>query len=83
MFNGAGAGSVVVTTLKGVARFPSIQVMVEADLRGWLPVMGVNLSEQIIASVLAKAESVLEPYAKPEGQVAFEVQAHVVTAAKA
>ncbi len=31
--------------------FPSVRVMVEADLRGWLPVMGVVLTgEQIAAS---------------------------------
>jgi len=80
VFNGAGAGSVVITTQRAVARFPSIRVMVEADLRGWLPVMGVNLSEEIIRSVLAKADAVLAPYAKPDGRVAFEVQALVVTA---
>jgi protein-L-isoaspartate O-methyltransferase len=82
LFNGAGAGPVTITTLQGVAHFPSARVLVEADLRGWLPVVGVNLSEELIASVLAEAERVLAPYAKPDGQVAFEVQAHVVTATK-
>jgi len=80
VFNDAGAGPVTIATLKGVAQFPSVRFMVEADLRGWLPVMGVNLSEELIGSLLAEAERVLEPYAKPDGRVAFEVQAHVVTA---
>jgi hypothetical protein len=33
VFTTAGAGSVTINTLKGVARFPSIRVMVETDLR--------------------------------------------------
>ena len=41
LFEDAGAASVEVTTHQGTAQFPSIRVMVEADLRGWLPVTGV------------------------------------------
>jgi len=82
LFDGAGAGSVAINTLQGMAHFPSVRVLVEADLRGWLPVAGVNLTEELIGSVLAEAERVLEPYAKPDGRVAFEVQVHVVTATK-
>ena len=48
LFEEAGVRSVEVTTHHGVARFPSIRVMVEADLRGWLPVMGVVLEEDLI-----------------------------------
>ena len=40
LFADAGTASVEVITRHGTAQFPSIRVMVEADLRGWLPVMG-------------------------------------------
>jgi SAM-dependent methyltransferase len=52
MVNSAGLASVEVNAHRGTAKFPSIRVMVEADLRGWLPVMGVVLKEDVIESVL-------------------------------
>ena len=39
LFQSAGVASVRIVTRNGTARFPSIRSMVEADLRGWLPVM--------------------------------------------
>lgn len=78
----AGGAAVSVTTHRGTARFPSVRVMVEADLRGWLPVMGVALDEPAIDRVLRDAESVLGEYVKPDGRVEFQVQAHFVTATK-
>lgn len=82
MFNKAGASSVMITTSKGVARFPSIRVMVEADLRAWLPVMGVSLSEEEIVRILEEAEDALDSYVTDDGRVTFEALAHVVTATK-
>ncbi len=82
LFSDAGAYSIDVTTHSGTARFPSIQVMVEADLRGWLPVMGVNLSEQQIRQILDEAEAALASYTTRDGQVRFDVSAHIVTGKK-
>lgn len=82
LFEQAGATSVEVTTHQGTAKFPSIRIMVEADLRGWLPVMGVLLTEEQISLVLQKAEDALRSYASPEGKVEFALSAHIVTAAK-
>ena len=81
-FDEAGAGAVTIDTLRGVGRFPSIRVMVEADLRGWLPVMGVQLAEEEIARILEEAEDVLAPFAAADGRVAFELPAHLVAATK-
>lgn len=80
LFEDAGAGDVSVSTRKGIARFPSIRVMVEADLRGWLPVMGVNLGEEEVRRVLHEAEAVLAAFAADHGGMAFDTSAHVVTA---
>jgi len=74
-----GAESVSVETHKGTARFPDIRTMVEADLRGWLPVMGVQLRERQIENILAEAERALAPYVTDDGQVVFAPSAHIAT----
>lgn len=82
LFEEAGADAVEISTHRGMARFPSIRTMVEADLRGWLPVMGVFLTEQQIERILEEAEHALARYVTPEGTVEFDSPAHLVTARK-
>ncbi|MEO5698834.1 MAG: hypothetical protein ABIQ60_17060 [Burkholderiaceae bacterium] len=81
LFTAAGASAVAVATHRGRARFPSIRVMVEAELRGWLPVMGVTLNEDEIARILGAAEDALSAYSSDAG-VSFDLQAHLVTATR-
>lgn len=80
IFSNAGADSVTISTLKGLVRFPSIRVMVEADLRGWLPVMGVNLDEEDVDRILEEAEHALDSYVTDDDRIAFDASAHLVTA---
>lgn len=80
LFKDAGAISIEIVTHRGTARFPSIRTMVEAELRGWLPIMGVHLSEEQIAQILHEAERELAVYVASTGAVVFDVTAHVVTA---
>lgn len=82
LFECAGVASVEITTRTGTARFPSIRIMVEADLRGWLPVMGVVLAEEEIQRILQEAEHALSPYVTPGGSVMFDSPAHIVTGRK-
>jgi SAM-dependent methyltransferase len=82
LFSEAGVASVEITTHHGTAHFPSIRTMVEADLRGWLPVMGVILTEDQILRILHEAEHALSSYASSDGRVAFHLSAHLVTAKK-
>jgi SAM-dependent methyltransferase len=77
-FREAGFDPVEVTTQQGTADFPSVRAMVEADLRGWLPVMNVHLSEADIARVLAEAEEALRPFVTEGGRVRFAAPAHIV-----
>lgn len=79
MFEDSGVESVAVATHNGTARFPSIRTMVEADLRGWLPVMGVLLKEEQIQEILEEAENALAGYVSDDGQVVFNSPAHIVT----
>lgn len=79
LFEASGVGSVHVETHTGAANFPSIRTMVEADLRGWLPVMGVVLQDEQIDRILSEAEGVLAEYVTADGQVVFRSPAHIVT----
>ena len=79
LFAGAGVVSVEIATHRGTARFPSIRTMVEADLRGWLPVMGVELGEDQIELILSEADGVLAGFVESSGQVVFDSPAHIVT----
>ncbi len=80
LFRAAGATSVAVATDRAMARFPSVRVMLEADLRGWLPMMGVVPEEEAIAEILERAEEVLRPYVDADGTAAFSTSAHIVVA---
>ena len=71
-----------IVTHRATARFPSIRSLVEADLRGWLPMVGVVLDEDTIRRVLAEAEIALRAYADTRGQLAFEISAHVLSGAR-
>ena len=82
LFHEADAESISIQTHVGKARFPSIRVMVEADLRGWLPVMGVYLDESLIQSILVEAENVLGEFVTQDGKVEFDAPAHIITAKK-
>lgn len=79
LFEGAGATGVEIATHHGKARFPSVRRMVEADLRGWLPVMGVHLEEEAIAEILEAADDALDRYITDDGAVEFDSPAHIVT----
>jgi ubiquinone/menaquinone biosynthesis C-methylase UbiE len=82
LFKKAGTDAVEIATQHGTARFPSIRTMVEADLRGWLPVMDVFLSEELVQRILEEAEEDLSRFRTDEGSVMFETSAHIVTGTK-
>jgi len=82
LFENSGMASVGVATHHGRARFPNIRTMVEADLRGWLPVMGVVLAEEEIVRILEEAEHDLGEFVTPGGTVEFDSPAHIVTGHK-
>jgi hypothetical protein len=56
--------------------------MVSADLRGWLPVMGIVLPEAQIERLLDEAERLLEPYVDEQGCMVFDSPAHIVSGTK-
>jgi len=80
LFADAGVASPEIATHRGTARFPDIRTLVEADLRGWLPVMGVFPSEEQIDRILQQAERALGPHVVRNGGATFELSAHLVSA---
>lgn len=82
LFAAAGVASVAITTLRGTARFPSIRSLLQADLLGWLPVMGVVLGDDLVDRILEEGEHALGAYADAAGKVTFDSPAHIVTGTK-
>ena len=78
----AGFTDIKVETRVEQARFPTSRTMVEAELRGWLPLFDINLSEETIADVLAKSDGRLSKYATQSGEAVFPTSGHIVTAHK-
>ena len=83
LLHDAGAQDVVGVTPMGRARFPTLRSMVEADLRGWLPVMGVDLEEDLILAILSEAEEELGEYVTSAGRAEFDSPAHIVSGRRA
>ena len=79
----AGFTAVSVTTHQGTARFPSLRSLVEADLRGWLPVMGIVLDEAKIEAVLAEAEATMGAFVTAQGTAEFPLSVHILSGVKA
>lgn len=82
LIESASGCSVVASTVVGRGRFPSLRSMVEADLRGWLPVMGVELDEDLILETLAAAEHELAEFVLPDGGTDFDSPAHIFVGRK-
>jgi SAM-dependent methyltransferase len=83
LFSRAGAAAVRVATGPAPARFPSVRAMLEADVRGWLPAVGIDLAEAQVGRILEEGERLLAAWVRPGGAVAFETSAHVVTSSRA
>jgi len=79
LFRRAGVARVEITTQRTTARFPSVRTLVEADLRGWLPIMGVALDEARIEEILAACERELAAFVAEDGCAVFQAPGHVVT----
>jgi SAM-dependent methyltransferase len=82
LFESVGARDVSIVTHHGVARFPSIRSMLEADVKGWLPLMGVTLSKEETDRIFEKAEQELSSFLAPDRTIAFDLPAHIISGSK-
>lgn len=78
----SGFSEISVETLVEQAKFPSSRHMVEAELRGWLPLFDIFLSETEIGDILVESDKTLSKYAGPSGEAIFPTSAHVIKAHK-
>lgn len=77
-----GFADITVEAKTETATFPSSRQMVEAELRGWLPLFDIFLSEDKISEVLVESDKTLGKYAGPSGEAVFPTSAHLFTARK-
>ena len=82
VLEGSGFAEITVEAKTETARFPSSRQMVEAELRGWLPLFDIFLSEDKIDDILIESDKTLGKYAGPSGEAVFPTSAHVFTARK-
>lgn len=82
LFASVGLREVTIATHLGSAQFHGIRPMIEAELWGWLPVAGVQLSDDQMNRVFSEAERALSSYLAPDGSVRFDSPAHIVTGTK-
>ena len=78
----SGFTDIMVEAKTETATFPSSRQMVEAELRGWLPLFDIFLSENEIDDVLVESDKKLGKYAGASGEAVFPTAAHVFTAHK-
>jgi hypothetical protein len=79
LFAGAGLPQAVIETCSGTARFPGVRAMVDAELRGFMPLAGILLSDDQVNRVFDEATGALGAYAASDGSVSFDSPAHIVT----
>jgi len=82
VLDNSGFTGISVETKIETARFPSPRHMVEAELRGWLPLFDIFLSEPEIDQILIESDRTLSRYAGSSGEAIFPTSAHVITARK-
>lgn len=80
LFHVAELPDAQITTVKGTARFPSLEAWVYTDIKGW--VLADLLDDEQFAQLREAAERALSPFVAVDGTVAFDAPAHIVTAVK-
>jgi hypothetical protein len=80
LFHVAELPDAQITTVKGTARFPSLEAWVYTDIKGW--VLADLLDDEQFARLRDAAERALSPFVAVDGTVAFDAPAHIVTAVK-
>ncbi len=78
LFAEAGAGDVAVQTVRGRARFSSVDAWIYTDIKGWTLADVINDEEYERLKQIAPER--LASFVLPDGSVEFDAPAHIVTA---
>lgn len=82
VLKGSGLVEIKVEAKTESASFPGSRQMVEAELRGWLPLFDIVLDEDEIENILVESDKILRKYVNSSGKAVFPVSAHIHTAKK-
>jgi SAM-dependent methyltransferase len=77
----AGIADLHAATHTGSARFPSVRTMIEAEVRGWMPAVGIDVSDEQFGDIIAQATQALARFVGTDGVVTFDSPAHIVSGA--
>lgn len=80
IFDAAGVSNIEIETLTGTARFPSVESWVFTDIKGWT--LADSIDDDQYDLLLKEAGPVLARYETPDGAVAFDSPAHIISATK-
>jgi SAM-dependent methyltransferase len=76
----AGYGEFEIETHAGEARFPALGVLIDAEIRGWLPVMDVRLDETLVAAIEDECARCFRHWIDPvDGVLCTPTSAHILT----
>lgn len=78
----SGLASAEIATHNNNVRFPDVQTMVLADVKGWFPLAGITLDNQQIDEVINQAKSDLKEYISHDGSIDFPMPVHFISATK-
>ena len=78
LFTEADIPNVTITTIEGTARFASIEAWVTTDVKGWT--LADMIDDDQFHQLLTEAETALQPFVTPAGNVAFTSPAHIISA---
>lgn len=78
----AGLESTSITTQRGKAQFPSVRSLLDADIKGFLPLGGIQLTNDQMKRIFSEGEQALSPYVTPNGTLVFDSSVHIITATK-
>ncbi|MCA9839555.1 MAG: class I SAM-dependent methyltransferase [Trueperaceae bacterium] len=77
LFSQAGMPGVGISTIKGIARFASIDAWVHTDIKGWI--LADRIDEKQYQTLLSVAQKDLASFVTNEGTVIFDAPAHIIT----
>lgn len=77
LFTDAGIDTITMQTIAGTARFTSVESWMYTDIKGWT--LADVIDDEVYATLRREAPQKLAQFVLPDGSVAFDAPAHIVT----
>ncbi|MDH3742798.1 MAG: methyltransferase domain-containing protein [Hyphomicrobiales bacterium] len=82
LFNGAGIEPIELNTVSVVVHFLSVTDLAHADVKGWFPFAGFDVSQPDIDAITNDLGREFAATTKSDGSIEFDAFAHILTATK-